>query len=235
MDELSSEKSRRWVHKHLVVLPEFSYTMFADTSGSSLRSVSFTCKSRAHSNSLQRRGIGGNSQVCLTPFSYLRRASIFRHTRSLESIYHGAIEQAPTTGYKWGFVSKASRADSDAIRAARKEVESSRIGRTSSSSGSKTRVLGPSLPSRADRVLAEEEAEERRATELQRKRKRERAEDNDRLEDMVGPKEIGKAGMLEKKRAKRDDDKAFRERGDDGFVEADEKTLMGGGDSFKQR
>ena len=92
-----------------------------------------------------------------------------------------------------------------------------------------------SLPSRADRVLAEEEAEERRAAELQRKRKRERAEDNDRLEDMVGPKEIGKAGMLEKKRAKRDDDKAFRERGDDGFVEADEKTLMGGGDSFKQR
>jgi len=96
-------------------------------------------------------------------------------------------------------------------------------------------VLGPSLPSRADRVLAEEEAEERRTGELQRKRKRERAEDKDRLEDMVGPKEIGKAGMLENKRAKRENDKAFREKGDDGFVEADDKTLMGGGDSFRER
>lgn len=91
------------------------------------------------------------------------------------------------------------------------------------------------LPSHADRVLAQEEAEERRASELQRKRKRERAEDKDRLEDMVGPKEIGKAGMLEKKRVKRESDKAFREKGDDGFVEADDSTLMGGGDSFKER
>lgn len=84
-------------------------------------------------------------------------------------------------------------------------------------------------------MLAEEEAEERRAGELQRKRKRERAEDEDRVEDMVGPKEIGKAGMLEKKRVKRENDKAFREKGDDGFMVADEKTLMGGGDSFKER
>ena len=96
-------------------------------------------------------------------------------------------------------------------------------------------MLGPTLPSNADRVLAEEEVEERRASELQRKRKRERAEDKDRVEDMVGPKEIGKAGMLEKKRAKRENDKAFREKGDDGLVEADDKTLMGGGDSFKER
>jgi hypothetical protein len=96
-------------------------------------------------------------------------------------------------------------------------------------------VLGPTLPSRADRVLAEEEADERRAGEHQRKRKRERAEDKDRLEDMVGPKEIGKAGMLEKKRVKRENDKTFRERGDDGFEEADDRTLMGGGDSFRER
>jgi len=152
-----------------------------------------------------------------------------------KSIYQGAIEEAPTTGYKWNFASKTSREDSNAIRAAREEVESSRLGRTSFSSNSKSRVLGPSLPSYADRVLAEEEAEERHAGELQRKRKRERAEDKDRLEDMVGPKEIGKAGMLEKKRVKRDNDKAFREKGDDGFVEADDKTLMGGGDSFRER
>jgi len=108
------------------------------------------------------------------------------------------------------------------------------MGGTLSSSSSK-RVIGPTLPSHADRVLAEEEAEERRGAEYQRKRKRERAEDKDHLEDMVGPKEIGKAGMLENKRVKRENDKSFRERGDDGFVEADDKTLMGGGDSFKER
>ena len=159
---------------------------------------------------------------------------MYSNARSPDSIYRGAIEKAPTTGYRWNFASKTSRADSDAIRAVREEAQSSRIGRASSSSSSK-RVLGPVLPSHADRVLAQEEAEERRASELQRKRKRERAEDKDRLEDMVGPKEIGKAGMLEKKRVKRESDKAFREKGDDGFVEADDSTLMGGGDSFKER
>ena len=41
--------------------------------------------------------------------------------------------------------------------------------------------------------------------------------------------------MLEKKRARREGDRAFREKGDDGFVEADEKTLLGGGDSFRER
>lgn len=162
----------------------------------------------------------------------LGRGSTFRDTRSLESIYQGATEKAPTTGYRWDFASKTSKADSDAIRAVREE--SSRLAGTPSSSNSK-RVLGPTLPSHADRVLAGEEAEEWHAAELQRKRKRERAEDKDRLEDMVGPKEIGKAGMLEKKRAKRENDKTFRERGDDGFVEADDNTLMGGGDSFRAR
>ena len=170
--------------------------------------------------------------MSLAPFPDPNRASIFRNTRFLASIYQGATETAPTTGYKWGFASKTSRADTEAIRAAREEVESSRRRGTSNS---KPRVLGPSLPSQADRVLAEEEAEDRRGAEIQRKRKRERAEDKDRVEDMVGPKEIGKAGMLEKKRVKRENDKAFREKGDDGFVEADDKTLMGGGDSFRER
>ena len=187
------------------------------------------------SNSLRRRGTEESFQVCPTHKKQVpRRGSTFRDTRSPESIYQGAIKKAPTTGYRWDFASKTTKADSDAIRAAREEVESSRLAETPSASSSK-RVLGPTLPSRADLVLAEEEAEERRAAEFQRKRKRERAEDKDRLEDMVGPKEIGKAGMLEKKRVKRESDKSFREKGDDGFMETDESTLMGGGDSFKQR
>lgn len=40
--------------------------------------------------------------------------------------------------------------------------------------------------------------------------------------------------MIEKKRARREADKSFREKGDDG-LEADESTLLGGGDSFKQQ
>jgi hypothetical protein len=38
--------------------------------------------------------------------------------------------------------------------------------------------------------------------------------------------------MLEKKRERRESDRAFRERGDKG-LEIDEGTLMGGGDSFR--
>jgi len=163
----------------------------------------------------------------------VEQGKTLKNTCSLGSIYQGVAEKAPTTGYKWNFASKTSKADSDAVRAVREEVKASKTGGTSSSSNSK-RVLGPALPSHTDRVLAEEDAEERRAAELHRKRKRERAEDKDRFEDMVGPKEIGKAGMLEKKRVKRENDKAFREKGDDGFIETDDHTLMGGGDSFKE-
>ena len=65
-------------------------------------------------------------------------------------------------------------------------------------------------------------------------RKRARVEALERVEDVVGPKEIGREGMLEKKRAQREADRASRDKGDDGF-EADERTLLGGGDSFKEQ
>jgi hypothetical protein len=74
---------------------------------------------------------------------------------------------------------------------------------------------------------AEQDAEMRKY-----KRKRDKLEAKERIEDMVGPRPVGREGMLEKKRAKRENDRAFRERGDDG-LEADESTLLGGGDSFQ--
>lgn len=98
-----------------------------------------------------------------------------------------------------------------------------------------SRVIGPTLPSSSDLTLSREAASEFESTERSFKRKRDRLEAKERVEDMVGPKEVGREGMLEKKRAKREGDRAFREKGDDGFVEADEKTLLGGGDSFKER
>ena len=81
-------------------------------------------------------------------------------------------------------------------------------------------------------MLAREAADEARVADREYQRKRDRKEAKERLEDVVGPKEVGRAGMLEKKKAQREADKAFRERGDDGF-DVDEGTLMGGGDSFQ--
>lgn len=40
---------------------------------------------------------------------------------------------------------------------------------------------------------------------------------------------------MEKKREKREGDKAFREAREDAGLELDEGTLMGGGDSFQDR
>lgn len=136
-------------------------------------------------------------------------------------------EQPVTTAYKWTFASKGSKADAEAGKAVRAAVDAAATARP--------RVLGPTLPSQSDLILAKEDEAEKLAAERKYKRKRDRLDEKDRVEDMVGPKEVGREGMMEKKRAKRDNDKAFREKGDDGFVEADEKTLLGGGDSFRER
>jgi hypothetical protein len=94
--------------------------------------------------------------------------------------------------------------------------------------------MGPTLPSASDLVLSRESAAEIQREERDYKRKRDKLEAKERIEDMVGPREVGKEGMMEKKRAKRDADRSFREKGDDG-LEADESTLLGGGDSFRQQ
>ncbi|KAI6015603.1 hypothetical protein EDC04DRAFT_572167 [Pisolithus marmoratus] len=144
------------------------------------------------------------------------------------------------TTYKWSFASKGSGADEEALRSAREDVGSATYGpgRRSRGDGEETsasasgRTIGPTLPSASDLVLAREAASEYQATERDLKRKRDRAEAKGRLEDIVGPKEVGREAMLEKKRARRENDRAFREKGDEGF-EADESTLLGGGDSFR--
>lgn len=157
-----------------------------------------------------------------------------------ESLYSGidpSTQEAKTqTAYKWGFASNKSRVDNDALRAARESVGAATYGRDGpSSSSGPSRVIGPTLPSSSDLTMSREAAEELESAERSFKRKREKLEAKDRIEDMVGPKEVGREGMMEKKRARREGDRAFREKGDDGFVEADEKTLLGGGDSFKER
>lgn len=139
------------------------------------------------------------------------------------------------TGYKWAFASKRTKADNNALQAARAEVGAATYGvgdEPSTTASSGKRVQGPALPPLGDRILAQEAAEEMAAAEREYQRKREKVEARERLEDMVGPREVGRERMLEKKRERREGDRAFRERGDEG-LEVDEGMLLGGGDSFK--
>lgn len=128
-----------------------------------------------------------------------------------------------TTSYKWSFAKNDKDNNSDSKSRHPEPSSSFSFGRTQ----------GPTLPSSADLAHARELETEDRERERSHKRKRERKEDKERIEDVVGPKESGREGQLEKKRVKRENDKAFRERGDDAGLEVDEGTLMGGGDSFQ--
>lgn len=149
----------------------------------------------------------------------------------------GSLPATVNTSYKWGFISKG-QADPKAIQAMREEVGAATYGRSvrdderTSSSSRPSRVVGPTLPSASDLTLAKELSAEQEAEMRKYKRKREKLEAKERVEDMVGPKPVGKEGMLEKKQARREADRSFRERGDDG-LEVDESTLLGGGDSFQ--
>jgi len=88
------------------------------------------------------------------------------------------------------------------------------------------------MPPGFDPTLAREQAAEHRDEERTYKRKRDKIETKERIEEMVGPRPVGREGMLEKKKLKRENDRNFREKGDEG-LEIDESTLMGGGDGFK--
>jgi hypothetical protein len=157
-----------------------------------------------------------------------------------ESLYAGVdpSKQSATsqTAYKWAFASKRTKVDEEALQTARSEVGAATYGidrqPQKSGEGSRKRVQGPTLPPQGDRILAREAEEEKAVAEREYQRKRDRAEARDRIEDMVGPREVGRERMLEKKRERREGDRAFREKGDEG-LDIDEGTLMGGGDSFK--
>ncbi|KAG6884310.1 hypothetical protein C0993_012234 [Termitomyces sp. T159_Od127] len=159
-----------------------------------------------------------------------------------ESLYAGidpsTVSAKERTAYKWSFASKSSQAEVDALRATREEIGAATYNRgplelsSQAGSSSRGRMQGPALPSASDLALSRELAAEREQEERLYKRKRDQLEAKERIEDMVGPREVGREGMLEKKRVRREADKNFREKGDEG-LEADESTLLGGGDSFK--
>ncbi|GJJ13105.1 hypothetical protein Clacol_007355 [Clathrus columnatus] len=145
------------------------------------------------------------------------------------------------TSYKWSFADNNSQLEKEQLKKIREVVGSDTYGPSPAVtvSGSDTqrsgRISGPSLPSGSDLQLAREVADSLTAGERLAKRKRENREDRDRLEEMVGPKDVGKERMLEMKRVKREGDRSYREGKDEGGYEVSEDVLMGSGSSFKER
>ncbi len=96
------------------------------------------------------------------------------------------------------------------------------------------RVAGPTMPSAGDWTVHEEEQKELDSRQRNYVRKRDREEDRERVDDLVGPREIGRDGALEKKRLKREADRQIRDKEDVG-LELGDDALYGGGDSFQRR
>ncbi|KIO25471.1 hypothetical protein M407DRAFT_244066 [Tulasnella calospora MUT 4182] len=163
-----------------------------------------------------------------------------------DSFYSGRVTaraaSSSNTAYRWSFAGKESKKDKVALEEARdtvaratNQVQSTDGVSPSSVPKSKGRIAGPTLPSAAD--WTEQEEARREFVEYERKnsRKREREEDKERVEDLVGPRETGREAMLEKKRLKRESDRQARGEKDDAFLEVGEDALYGGSDSFQAR
>ena len=138
------------------------------------------------------------------------------------------------TAYKWSFVDReGGKADREAMKRVRAAVAEETYGPSLPGASGSGRVQGPTLPTAADLQLAREDARDAQASERVAGKKRAWAEERDRVEDMVGPREVGREAMLEKKRARREADKSFRDaKDDDGGGDLDADALMAG-DSFQ--
>src|SRR5258706_2270615 len=181
----------------------------------------------------------------MTPYivcSYFRKFVKAWNRGRLPKTYYEGVQAADnpssaSTSYKWSFTSSL-QVNSKDLRLAREGVSEATRGSIAGTSGgpSNRPVQGPLLPGPSglssdrqyDRELdAELQDRERRAS-----RKRAREEEHERIEDVIGPKSVGREGALEAKRARRENDKAFREaEAEDAFGD----DFLMGGDSFKAR
>ena len=175
-------------------------------------------------------------------YSYFRKFVKAWNRGRLPKTYYEGVQAADNpssanTSYKWSFTSNL-QVNSKDLRVAREGVgEATRSSMASTSGGPSNRpVQGPLRPGpsglSSDRQHDRELDAERQDRERRASRKRAREEEHERVEDVIGPKSVGREGALEAKRARRENDRAFRER----ETEADfgDDFLMGG-DSFKSR
>ncbi|KAL5519346.1 hypothetical protein ACEPAH_1029 [Sanghuangporus vaninii] len=186
--------------------------------------------------------------------SYFRKfVKVWNRGKLPQTYYSGEAARsqpaAAQTGHRWSFTEKSTRSDKAAIDAARRAVEAATSNKdpedtdtianvpttSHGSRGGSSRMIGPTLPSASDRILLHEAQEEAQSTERNYERRRAKQEDKNRIEEIVGPKEQGREGMLEKKKMRREADRAARDAKDDTLGEYDDSTLMGGGDSFQAR
>ena len=141
-----------------------------------------------------------------------------------------------STSYKWAFASGDRVSEKD-IKGTREAVRTATNGPFPSSSRP---VQGPALPassaaagpSLSDRQWEREMEEEKQQRDQRASRKRAREEYNDRVEDAIGPRELGRERLQENKKARRENDRAFRDKDYEPDIDAD--ALMGG-DSFQAR
>ena len=177
-------------------------------------------------------------------WSLIQRNSYFRKFvkswnkgRLSSKYYQGTSQEAASssTSYKWAFASGDRVSEKD-IKSTREAV---RNATTHSMPSSDRPIQGPTLPgsstagpSTSDKQWEREQLEEKQERDRRASRKRARVEENDKIEDAIGPREVGRERLQENKRARRENDRAFREK--DGEPDIDADALMGG-DSFQAR
>lgn len=140
-----------------------------------------------------------------------------------------------STSYKWAFASSDRVSEKD-IQGARNAVRDATNGSLPSSGRP---IQGPTLPdsltagpSTSDKQWEREMLEEKRHRDQKASRKRARVEENDRIEDAIGPREVGRERLQENKKARRENDRSFRDKDNEPDVDVD--ALMAG-DSFQAR
>ncbi|CAE6457796.1 unnamed protein product [Rhizoctonia solani] len=174
------------------------------------------------------------------------RGKLSKDLYNADAAAESARPASSQTSYRWSFADNGLKVNAAELRAAREAVSQATYDldappttdtapkRTQGPSLPSGRTMGPSLPSASDLTLQREEAVDsaRGERRIANKRARERLEDED---GGIGPKAVGREGMMEKKRARRDEDRAMRDRKEDGGLEVSEDTLMGAGgsDSFQ--
>ncbi|KAG9009373.1 hypothetical protein FRB90_008386 [Tulasnella sp. 427] len=141
----------------------------------------------------------------------------------------GGVASSSNTAYRWSFAGTGTKKDQAALEEARDSVtQATNQTRRSDgpvSSKGKARIAGPTLPSASEWTEQEEIRRESAIEDRRHSRKREREEDKERVEDLVGPRETGREGMLEKKRLKRESDRQARGEKEDAFVEVREDAI----------
>ncbi len=147
-----------------------------------------------------------------------------------------------TTAYKWSFATKGTitRSEREAIDGVRgtgtsryayavdeSAFDGPALLTTATSNATVRTPRGPTLPNPGDLTLAHESAESARLAELSVQRKRARADERERVDDMLGSKPIGREGQLEKKRARRENDRAARDQKDDAMGDWGRRRIDG--------